>query len=136
MNETLAGCVESVRDIIYSWIAAATIVGTFSGGLVVVRGELTAEFLTEKGMMYCSTSNASIQSLSRRAALRASVTLANLDLSKADVLTRKREWGLRATKMCRKKFDGNGKRKKGGKTVERQWKDLVSLGAMGHPDQS
>jgi hypothetical protein len=32
---------------------------------------------------------------------------------------RKREWGLRATKMCRKKFDGNGKRKKGGKTVER-----------------
>jgi hypothetical protein len=96
VNETLAGCVESVRDV-YWWIAAETIVGAYSGGLVVdlvVRGALTGEFSTEKGMMYCSTSTNSghihsVEGLSRRASRRTLVTLANLDLTQANVLMRK-----------------------------------------------
>jgi hypothetical protein len=59
-SETLVECVEGVRDG-YSWIAAKTILGTFSSVLVVrraveahsrsedtVRGELTGEFATVK----------------------------------------------------------------------------------------
>jgi len=37
-NEILAECVESVREG-YSWIAAETILGTFSGVLVVRRAD-------------------------------------------------------------------------------------------------